>query len=113
MALSRRELLEVLIHFSRSIDLLECALEDSTPDTERPAVVLTAAHILSVLNRHSQNALSLAEVSRWARLVQEQKDIGYGTRESAKLRSVIYQLSRADRERPHPAIRPDVNVRNS
>lgn len=100
MALSRRELLEILIHFSESIDFLECAFKGSTPDAGGRAVVLTAAHILSVLNRHSQNALSLAEVGRWARLVREQKDVRYGLRESAKLKNAISELSRADRERP-------------
>ncbi|WP_149905325.1 hypothetical protein [Mesorhizobium sp. SARCC-RB16n] len=81
-----------LVTFARPIDRL-AEMVGVLGWSETPSVVLTADHIVSVLQRFRAGELAAADVERWADLVECREDIDYQPDRNEEILQAIYVLA--------------------
>jgi hypothetical protein len=67
-------------------------------DAEQPLATLTAGDLLNVLDRYLAGALSSAQVTDWADLVECREDIAYPKDEAEGLSAAIFRLANPNLE---------------
>ena len=90
--MSRASVLDDLIAFRKPLDLLTEMMSD-VGWSETPVAVLTADHIVSVLQRFRSGALTAADVEGWADLIECREDIDYQSDRYEETLQAIYVLA--------------------
>ncbi|RWL48014.1 MAG: hypothetical protein EOR60_06905 [Mesorhizobium sp.] len=90
--MSRASVLDDLIAFRKPLDLLTEMMSD-VGWSETPVAVLTADHIVSVLQRFRSVALTAANVEGWADLIECREDIDYQSDRYEEILQAIYVLA--------------------
>ena len=85
-------MLSDLITCGKPIDVLSVIVSD-LGWSETPVVVLTADHILSVLQRFQSGELTAADVEAWADLIECREDIDYQPERDEEILEAIYVLA--------------------
>lgn len=92
LVVSRASALDDLIVFRKPLNFLAEMVSD-LGWSETPAAVLTADHIVSVLQRFRSGALTSADVAGWADLIEGREDIDYQSDRYEEILQAIYVLA--------------------
>ncbi|RWL95486.1 MAG: hypothetical protein EOR68_20375 [Mesorhizobium sp.] len=92
LVVSRASALDDLIAFRKPLNFLAEMVSD-LGWSETPAAVLTADHIVSVLQRFRSGALTAADVEGWADLIECREDIDYQSDRYEEILQAIYVLA--------------------
>ena len=92
LVVSRASALDDLIAFRKPLNFLAEMVSD-LGWSETPAAVLTADHIVSVLQRFRSGALTASDVEGWADLIECREDIDYQSDRYEEILQAIYVLA--------------------
>lgn len=96
--IDRISILDSLINFSESLDLLSAKLSSFSWDyTERP-VILSTEHLINVINRCLLGKLSITDIETWANLIECREDISYEKSNLEEIDRAIFMLANPDLE---------------
>ena len=96
----RQQLLQALLTFSKSLNLIAQELAQLEWDYEGEPVLVEPLHIVSILNRFLSNQLNAKQVEEWANMIECREDLDYESENQKQLEQVIYELANPELEGP-------------
>lgn len=96
-------ILDSLINFSESLDLLFIKLRNFSWDYTGQPVILKTEHLIDVINRCISGELSITDVGTRANLIECREDISYEESNSEKIDRTIFMLA-------NPALEGELSI---
>jgi hypothetical protein len=90
---TRRDTLNSLIKFSKSMDDVSIALSELEFDCEEDVCELRRDDIINVLERYIADEISASDVERWADLIEMRDGIGYEEKNEDLIIATIQDLA--------------------
>jgi hypothetical protein len=105
--MTRAEAVQHAIAFDASLETLGRQLARFEWDAPAPLQVLTATHIVAVLDRFLRGSLSAEEVGGWAELLENREDIGFEPETENVVWDAIWCLANPDINAPRGLLDTD------
>ncbi len=93
MSLKRIDIVKSLIELSCPLETIVASLHEFDWDYEEEPVELLRAHLISVLHRYANGALSASDVECWANLLEGRDDICFENGAEEWIGAVVYELA--------------------
>ena len=89
----RRDVIQSVLAFDRSLDELKAELRQFPWDCDEPLVVLTAEMMTSVLDRFLTAELNAQQLHEWADLIEVREDFDYDPDRKEALIGIVFSLA--------------------
>ena len=90
---NRKAILEQLIDFADSIDVLKSKVCTLPRNAEEPLVTMTNGHALSAIKRVLSHQVEPTDLSLWADLIEMREDVDIQGGRNGPLRQFIYETA--------------------
>lgn len=90
---TRQEYLNALVNFDQPLSTILPILKTFSWDSSEAIITLKKEHLIDVLDRYLNNALSVTDLENWADAIECREDIAYETDYEAIINDIIFDLA--------------------
>ena len=90
---NRQEYLNALVNFDQPLSTILPILKTFPWDSSEAIITLKKEHLLHILDRYLNNALSATDLENWANAIECREDIAYKTDEEDLINDIIFDLA--------------------
>ena len=90
---TRQEYLNALVNFDQPLSTILPILKTFPWDSSEAIITLKKEHLIDILDRYLNNALSATDLENWADAIECREDIAYETDYEAIINDIIFYLA--------------------
>lgn len=90
---TRQEYLNTLVNFDQPLSTILLILNTFSWDSSEATITLKKEHLLQILDRYLDNALTATDLENWADAIECREDIAYETDYEDIINDIIFYLA--------------------